>query len=439
MFFRFLVENNMIEEINTRRLNKVKNNVPSILEYSIPPNNYNYSKTHKYNTLFSRALMGVNKLKLKIEDYIDTDNEKSLKICDLEETNNTIIDCKLYNFLKTINKILKDGHQKLLTSLEFKGHTFTEMNSSPCSNDYFNVNSMFIPDCVIKLMVCTRCNNLPTNEILAKSKSNILASAKCDVCDSNQNDSLMHRLNGFICKFSLYTKRHNYICKIISEVMKDKHGRRNAPPIHENCTLTWLNKEELSDDLKRLKPDLWFGVESNGNLEIHIIEVNCPYGGYTMVNGSKKSKLEIRRSQKIEKYTPLVSEIERRWSARVHLHVIIVSSLGVVPKDTMKKLKTLLGNKRKMILTAKRLSAATLIGSYNVFDNKDLKPTLYFHDSEHVTQDVMEESNEGNVDDNDNDVTYVSLPLSQPEDLVSEASIATFSDIIRGFQKRMKV
>ena len=105
----------------------------------------------------------------------------------------------------------------------------------------------------------------------------------------------------------------------------------------------------------------------------------------------------------------------------------------------MKELKTLVGNKRKIILTAKRLSAATLIGSYNVFYDKDLKPTLYFHDSEHVTQDVMEESNEGNVDDNDNDVTYVSLPLSQPEDLVSEASIATFSDIIRGFQKRMKV
>ena len=172
------------------------------------------------------------------------------------------------------------------------------MNSSPCSNDYFNVNSMFIPDCVVKFIVCARCNNLPTNEILAKSKSNIPASAKCDVCDLNQNDSLMHRLNGCKCKFNLYTKRHNYICKIISEVMKDKHGRRNAPPIHENCTLTWLNKEELSDDLKRLKPDLWFGVESNGNLEIHIIEVNCPYGGYTMMNGSKKSKLEIRRSQK---------------------------------------------------------------------------------------------------------------------------------------------
>lgn len=409
-----VVETNMLEECKKRNLRNDEELIEGLLNYQ----NVKNERTHKTNTLFVRALHGTERLNIcvKLEKSEEDENEMVIAIYDKlkddekESTNSR-------NFLKTMNNLFKNRHYESLRNLTFKGHTFFDSKSSAVSNDYFGVNSPVVPDCVIKFMINARCNNLPTNELLAKNGNN--HTTRCEVCNSNENDSLMHRLNG--CKASLnkFTERHDNLCKIINDNIRRKYGR-NAPPIHENSTIRWMNKEQLSPESLNLKPDIWYGIEKeNGELEIELIEVNCPYGGYQERDGERISKLSERRRTKISKYEPLAEEIRRKWNARVSLHVIIVSSLGIIPDDTIKELNSVFHDKRRLKNIARRLSTAAIIGSYNIFYNKKLSPFIYARtdkrkmDDTNDHEDISEDDVNDDMNTQDSDVVLVSQDNEQ--------------------------
>ena len=406
---RNIILNNMEHEIKKRKIENNSDKNISLFGY-IPPNiNESQEKGRKEsNNLFIRALHGISKLKIgvKLSDEVNNEDARMLVVYDdiAEDNDKKSFDIKIFDFLKCVNKILTDRHYNSLTKLEFKGHTFTDLKNSPYSNDFFNVNSYFAPDCVINFMINARCNNLPTNELLSKKSPNHIKS--CQSCSSNETDSLMHRLNNCKPKMCLYTERHNYICRIINEGLNDRY-KKSCPPIHENSTLTWTGKEDLSEEFTRLKPDLWFGTIANNKLNIHIIEVNCPYGGYTTSNGTRTSELYIRRMEKINKYKDLTNEIKTKWKANVHFYTIVVSSLGVVPRDTFKDLKKLMGSKNRTLKATKRMALATLIGSYNVFYGKNLKPTLYFTPNNMNRNDDSNDEDDSVIDSSDSEVQEI--------------------------------
>ena len=147
---------------------------------------------------------------------------------------------------------------------------------------------------------------------------------------------------------------------------------------------------------------------SEQRTNIHIVEVNCPYGGYTISNGSRTSKLRLRRIEKIDKYKDLVNEIASKWNAKVHFYTIVISSLGVVPKESLRDLKKLMGSKNRTLKAAKRIALAVLIGSYNIFYERDLKPTLYFTPREDTNDRLSSDhTNESNTSSSDSDVRLI--------------------------------
>ena len=73
----------------------------------------------------------------------------------------------------------------------------------------------------------------------------------------------------------------------------------------------------------------------------------------------------------------------------------MVSSLGIIPRDTIKDVEKLL-RKKKIIVkrTLKRCVVAAVIGSYNVFYKKNLLLTNsgYIKESSEVREDSIERS-----------------------------------------------
>ena len=428
---RNIITNNIEHESKKRKIGKSDDENVSLFGY-LPPNlNDSQDKCRKEsNNLFVRALYGLSRLNIgvKLSEEGNDNDVKTLKVYDdlTDDIEKGTFEVKIFDFLKCVNKILMKRHYISLTKLEFKGHTFSEMENSPYSNDFFNVNSYFAPDCVVNFMINARCNNLPTNELLSKNNSNI--SKKCQVCNSNEADSLMHRLNNCKPKMSLYTERHNFVCKIINEGLHDRY-KRSCPPIHENTILTWTGKESLSSEFLRLKPDLWFGVMENNKLNIHMIEVNCPYGGYTVSNGVKMSKLKQRRKEKIEKYRDLVNEIKSKWNADVLVYTIVISSLGVIPKESFSDLKKLMKSKNRTLKATKRISLAVLFGSYNIFYGKDLKPTLYFTSGNTGNNEVEDEVEDSATTPSESDVQDVTVASDDDNYQASQNRRITSSEV----------
>lgn len=81
------------------------------------------------------------------------------------------------------------------------------------------------------------------------------------------------------------------------------------------------------------------------------------------VEGQLCSTLDIRLCQKINKYKNLIDDCIQQFDCKAELFVLIVSSLGAIPKDTLDDLKLLTGTEsdwkklaKKMVMTSLRES-----------------------------------------------------------------------------------
>ena len=45
------------------------------------------------------------------------------------------------------------------------------------------------------------------------------------------------------------------------------------------------------------------------------------------------SRIEYKEKKKIEKYQHLVRELQKNWNVRVHVILLVVASLGAIPKQ----------------------------------------------------------------------------------------------------------
>ena len=56
-----------------------------------------------------------------------------------------------------------------------------------------------------------------------------------------------------------------------------------------------------------------------------------------------------------------------------------------------------MGSKNRTLKVAKRIALAVLIGSYNIFYGRDLKPTLYFTPRNDTNDSSTDHTNESNI------------------------------------------
>lgn len=108
--------------------------------------------------------------------------------------------------------------------------------------------------------------------------------------------------------------------------------------MHRSTQLRMRGAPDLSEEDRRLKPDLWYFDRVKNCIQV--IEITVPYDS---IDDDGRSKLAIRREEKLQKYQGLINEIRNQWTVAAHLHVTAVSSLGVVPKDTKQDLLSLMG------------------------------------------------------------------------------------------------
>ena len=393
------------------------------------------SNTNKTNCLFYRAVKAMFNLQIKFHPDLDEDcNMINIKIADLnkdkkeeEEENEELVDEK--SIMNYLNNTLRKRHLNNLKKLQFKAHTFNAMDKSTDSNFFMANFRAPTSDNIIKFAILARCNNLPTNEILNKNNPNI--DPICHRCNKNCNDSLMHRINGCNKIKNLTTKRHN---AIVEEIIKgiEKCNKNNNNIIFNRNTKV-IDREHKT--ISNLKPDIWY-INNN---KLTLIEVNSPYGSIDNKENEPKSTLVIRREEKINKYKDYIELCKNRLNLKVELYVIVISSLGIIPKETNKDLMKLFdGNKKVLHLTARRCVVAALRESMlifyriyeksknnhnqnNITQNEATQNTELEQNPDYQTQyNVIDNSNfEEEDDDEENDFEP---PNNTQEELIEELS-----------------
>jgi len=129
-------------------------------------------------------------------------------------------------------------------------------------------------------------------------------------------------------------------------------------------------QHELSDENKRLKPDIHFLDTVTDT--INIIEITCPYNQMTQVNNEFVNTLVQRQETKEVKYRSLKEETEALTGMKTKLFTIVVSSLGHITVKTKENLIELFG-KTKAKKIAEKLSRITLEGSAAIYYGRSIQ------------------------------------------------------------------
>ena len=254
------------------------------------------------------------------------------------------------DLLKKLTRMLRERHQRELTSHPLRGHSFVALKDCPISSYFLATGNTRPKDNLVKFAILARTNSLHTGQVRRLASSDQVDSE----CRCGQLESLAHILNGCVYYKQRYTRRHNAIVDLVWEMIREAARPQVLTP-HFNSALLDVDEDE---DVRRLRPDLWY--RKGGTL--HVVEVTVPYA--TPSHG--ENTLETRRREKLEKYEPLMTALRRRPGAAAELHVIVIGSLGAIPKSTIKELEKL----APAALTrryAKRMTAAAILGSRLVY------------------------------------------------------------------------
>ena len=308
------------------------------------------------NSILIRAIKAMESLDVRLyrrehSFYVKTRSEEGW-----EETK---IAGRHLNLLPTLNEMLRKKHIRRLQEHPMKGHSFKTLANRPLSNFFIDWRSKVSSD-TIRFAWRARTNTLMTGEVERRRGT---GEGRCSSC--RQLDSLMHRLNGCPSRRFAYKPRHDAIVNVLCDEINKQGGSRNRRTFHWDSTVEGPNGERLQDQhLARLKPDLWFYDETG----LKIVEVTVPYGSATMLNGRETDTLQVRRDEKIRKYTALAEAARAQFGVNVGLYVIVVSSLGAIPEATMRDL-------RHLVLahangTAKKMVFAAIKGSRDIYLNR---------------------------------------------------------------------
>ena len=257
------------------------------------------------------------------------------------------------NVMKIEMKIIQKRHRMIMVTHGLKGHTFTTLENSPLSNFFINPNSP-TANSIVKFAFQARTGSLYTG-VMKSLISHKEADDKCKLC--GERETIHHVLNGCSHKKHMFTKRHNEVVDVIRDyVEKDK-----KMITHGNQVVRGRGSERLDGDTANLKPDLWWW---NGD-KLTIVEFTIPYG----MLSDQGNTLEIRRKQKLRKYEQLVEECKTQFNCEAELLVLIVSSLGAIPNDTIHDLRKITNNKKDTNILAKRMVITALRESMFLFYN----------------------------------------------------------------------
>lgn len=340
-------------EVHFRGIN-LEESQTRFLRLPLDSQNKLIQKRNGCNTLMIRAVKASTKFDLKVNEAYD-------EVVIIDRIKDDEYKCKSgQKTMSSLNTIMTGRWKKKLHELPLKGHSFLTLENSPCSSYFMSPAIPVINDNVMNFVIMGRNNDLLTREILAHGKK----TPTCSRCHRGR-DSLMHRLNACLTQKSQFKERHNMVVAEIEKAIRSNTNQRIR--FHRSTQLRLEGAPLLPPDTRSLLSDLWF--IDNARNTLRVIEVTVPYGSFTDDEiGTRISTLEKRRKEKLSKYKELTEQARSCYNMDVTLHVIVVSSLGAVPRETYKELATLLrGSKRMTRRTARTISVAAIRGSALIY------------------------------------------------------------------------
>ena len=303
---------------------------------------------------------------------------------------------------KMLTRMIREEHYKNLIGHPLRGHSFVALRNCPTSSFFLATGRTTAKDSLVKFAVLARTNSLHTGQVrrLANPEQ------EDGLCRCGELESLAHLLNGCQYLKQEYTARHNRVVDLVWEMIQRANHPRHLHP-HFNTVVPG----PLSEATRRLRPDIWY--MRNGVL--HVVEITVPYASTTQRDGSRQDTLAMRRAQKLDKYQPLIEEIQNQPGAAAELHVIIVGSLGAIPDATMKELLKLAPAPLAKRY-AKRIVAATILGSRILYlgPQKRGNPRGETHQASDDTEDAPATSSSSDVERNGD--TRRGEELDQPDE-----------------------
>ena len=297
------------------------------------------------SNLLSRTVKALHDLNLQMNH---DDTGFSIKPLNTDDEQ-TEIKINYMKVMKLIMKVIQKRHISSLLKNRLKGHTFETLKNSPISNFYISqrVNAA---DSIVNFSFKARLGSLFTGS-MKRRQTHRQDDGNCKCC--GQIETIHHLLNGCSYRKHEFTKRHDAIALIINKYITD-HKRAI---VHSNQVVRSRDGGRLEGENADLKPDLFWWK----NDKLHIVEITIPYGMLTDDDEHGTiSTLNLRRQQKLNKYKSLIEDCKVQFNCDVDFFVIVVSSLGAIPSETLDELKRITGTEADWKKIAKQMVITSL-------------------------------------------------------------------------------
>jgi hypothetical protein len=244
---------------------------------------------------------------------------------------------------------------------------FYSLQENPISNRKMNcsrVRTDFEEN--MRFLIRSRCDTLPAPENRRRWYAEAAGSSgRCPRCP-DKIGTLKHILNEcFKDKENLITNRHNLLVAEVETALLKYTNYARA--IHGGKIIKdhFLNIRDLPEDCRLRRPDLL--VQNASVKKIHVYEFACPFAK-TYKNGDALKRAHEFKEGKCAK---LGNEVRSRFQGwDVQLITVIVSSLGAIYKDSLKRLALVMElTPVQTVGLGQRLSDAAVIGSRLIWAN----------------------------------------------------------------------
>jgi hypothetical protein len=256
-------------------------------------------------------------------------------------------------------KVVKSQKFEKLLRKEKHGATFVTLENDIGSSKILTDANITRSDAFFRFMVAERANVLPIPANIEQWYQR--PKTMCRRYDKHTKPMLAHILNDCPANCTEMTRHHNKVVDVMRRAIEEQMANRLHTRISENTT---MRGEGLSEEMRRLKPDLNFVASTYGMRFTLIIDISCPYGCISYGENTLR-KVYV---DKLEKYARLAQEIKADQYMLMEIIPVIVSSLGVVHEQSFKAFGQLfMCEEREEKKLVRRLSEAAIAGSLEIW------------------------------------------------------------------------
>jgi hypothetical protein len=183
--------------------------------------------------------------------------------------------------------------KKLMSKIKH-GAIFAILENNLVSNKMLTDAKTMRSDAFFRFTVAARADVLPTSANVQQWYRQ--PRTVCQRCNKHTERTLAHILNGCQANCTGMTRRHNEVVDMVRRAIEKHMVDRPHSGIGENTT---MGGEGLSEEMRRLRPDLNFVLASMcGTRFTVMIDISCPYGHIL----DSKNTLQKVYVDKLEKY-----------------------------------------------------------------------------------------------------------------------------------------